>query len=325
MPSTFKIALLAAVALGFGGISANADTVLTLDRNFIEQYKDKLTIACDYSVDVAPAHAHPASEDADMHVAGHCTNVGLRMVAEIMNANSVSDAEEAVQKAQGTSARVQMVGAWRIWPEHAGTNAFVQFGQSENEISSSTNPPHVFEIHPITELNDKDLSSTLHFIAGYDSKSAEDAFQKYDSSPFQITPEKNGKVTMEMPMIGYNYVEFLMQLQPDSSTLAHPDDGTFVYARIRSDAGDVVANKVRVGFVKGSLPYSAEQTMAVGQCLKILGIPRLDLALVSWRLRQAQGQNPNQTNPDPSVLTWSMPYEMIAVGVDGAPSTCPDA
>jgi len=318
----FTAAVITCVVLG--SISAHADNVLTLHRTFIEQYKNRLTIACDYIVDAAPAHPHSAKEDADMHVAGRCSNVGLAMVAEIMNAASAPTAESVVQGAAGGSA-VPMVGVWRIWPEHAGNNEFDQLTTAGNAFTGSppTNPPHVFEIHPITTLNGTDITGTLHFIAGYDAKSPEDAFQKYDASPFQITVQPNSDVTMEMPMIGYNYVAFLMQLEPASSTLAQPADGAFVYARVYGDGGDVIANKVRVGFVKGSPPWAAEQTMTAGQCLKILGIPRLDLALVSWRLRQAEGLNPGQTRPDPSVLTWGMPYEMIAVGVDGTPTGCP--
>src|SRR5206468_1657585 len=128
------------------------------------------------------------------------------------------------------------------WPEHAGNNEFEQLGSAGDAFGGSppTNPPHVFEIHPITMLNGIDLTGTLQFISGYDPKSPEDAFQKYDSSPFRLTPEPNGTVRMEMPMIGYNYVEFSMQLQPADNTLARPDDGTFVYARVRSDTGDVI-------------------------------------------------------------------------------------
>jgi len=39
----------------------------------------------------------------------------------------------------------------------------------------------------------------------------------------------------------------------------------------------------------------------------VLGIPRVDLALVSWRARNAPKR--------PEVLTWNLPYEIIVVGV----------
>lgn len=47
--------------------------------------------------------------------------------------------------------------------------------------------------------------------------------------------------------------------------------------------------------------------MKEGDCQRVLGIPRLDLALVSWRARNAK------TNPD--ALTWNLPYEIIVVDI----------
>jgi hypothetical protein len=180
--------------------------------------------------------------------------------------------------------------------------------------NSPTNPPHVFEIHPITQLNGSDLSDSLHLIDGYDSKSPDDAFEHYESSTFQLSPAQNGRVAMRMQMVGYNYVHFVMQLIGKDATA---DDGEFVFAQIRNDTGEVLVNKLRVGFLKGSQPYTAEQSMGTGQCLKLLGIPRVDLALVSWRLKHAQA--------DPSILSWSLPYEMIAVGVDGNTASCSES
>jgi len=41
--------------------------------------------------------------------------------------------------------------------------------------------------------------------------------------------------------------------------------------------------------------------------LHVLGIPRIDLALVSWRVRNAGTR--------PEALRWDLPYEIIVVGV----------
>jgi hypothetical protein len=71
----------------------------------------------------------------------------------------------------------------------------------------------------------------------------------------------------------------------------------------------------RVGFVAGTAPGEKQKTLTVGDCMRVLGIPRVDLALVSFRLR----------NGAPDVLQWSLPYEIIAVGVfDDAPHPCGD-
>jgi hypothetical protein len=43
-----------------------------------------------------------------------------------------------------------------------------------------------------------------------------------------------------------------------------------------------------------------------GDRLPVLGTPRIDLALVSWRAKYAKDR--------PEVLNWNLPYEIIAVG-----------
>jgi hypothetical protein len=44
-----------------------------------------------------------------------------------------------------------------------------------------------------------------------------------------------------------------------------------------------------------------------GDTLVVMGMPRIDLALVSWRTRDADQQ--------PEALMWNLPYEVIVVGV----------
>jgi hypothetical protein len=80
-----------------------------------------------------------------------------------------------------------------------------------------------------------------------------------------------------------------------------------------------VARGVRVGFVEGSDPDKKQQQLNEGVCMKVLGIPRVDLALVSWRIE-------HKDNPDfPDALRWSLPYEIIAVGIFGdKPKPCGD-
>jgi hypothetical protein len=66
------------------------------------------------------------------------------------------------------------------------------------------------------------------------------------------------------------------------------------------------------GGVSGTL--MEQKTVKVGECILVLGIPRVDLALVSWRIRHGG-----------DALRWSLPYEIIAVGVyDDEPKECGD-
>jgi hypothetical protein len=167
----------------------------------------------------------------------------------------------------------------------------------------------VFEVHPLTKIWGIDLLDTLKIIAGYDYKQPDDAFQRYEASHFEIEP-MGDRVRLHMRMVGFNYVEFLMRL---TKRFDRQDDGEFVAAGIYTLDGELLVRDVRVGFVKGSEPDQKQQPLQVGQCIHLLGIPRVDLALVSWRLEHSTL---------PNVLKWSLPYEIIAVGVFDAPEEC---
>ena len=58
---------------------------------------------------------------------------------------------------------------------------------------------------------------------------------------------------------------------------------------------------------------AALQGLRAGQTLHIIGIPRVDLALISWRVSAAA--DPNQREKFPQVLNWSLPYERIVGAV----------
>jgi hypothetical protein len=292
---------------------AFADNVLELRSSFIEKYKNRLTITCDYTVDAAHKHPNPGSKDGDMHIAGRCSEVGLHMVAEIQNAKTAPEAMAEVHRVEGAETTIPVTGVWRIWPEHAGNFDHIQQVGAGPEWTDPppTNPPHVFEIHPVTQLAGHDLLPTLKAIPGFDPHAADEAFQRYESASFEMAVAPKSHVRMHMQMVGYNYVTFVMELVARDRVAP---DGEFVYAAIRSTDGDVLAHKKRIGFVKDSEPYRTEQSMTVGQCVTLLGIPRLDLALVSWRAGHAKS--------NPAALKWSFPYEMVAVAVSGAPTDC---
>lgn len=307
-----------AILIGFAACAiattAYGDTVLELRPAFIEKYKDRLTIDCPYLVDAAHKRPNPPAKDGDMHIAGRCPEVGLHIVAEIQNAGKEDAAVNAVHDAEGTGHSVQVVGVWRIWPEHGGNETHVQASGAGPEWTDAppTNPPHVFEIHPVTEFNGIDLIGSLKPVDGFDAHTADESFQAYEASNFGLSTN-HGKVQMTMRMVGFNYVNFVMQLLDHEKTAS---DGEFVYGAIRDDNNELLVNKRRIGFVKGSEPFAVEQAMTKGQCVKLLGIPRVDLALVSWRMSHAKSR--------PEVLKWGMPYEIIAVGVEGQPFDCGD-
>jgi hypothetical protein len=93
------------------------------------------------------------------------------------------------------------------------------------------------------------------------------------------------------------------------------EDGEFVSGGVYApDDEELIVHDRRMGFVTGTAPDEKQKRMVVGQCILVLGIPRVDLALVSWRIRHGG-----------DALQWSIPYEMIIVGVyDDEPKECGD-
>ena len=302
----------AVVVLIFSAQSALAEEILELNKSFIEKYKNTLTISVHYFVDAAHKHANTPKKDGDLHIAGRASEIGLATVAEIQNAKSVPDAVDLVHSAEASGQAIPLSGVWRIWPEHGGdTNHIQQVGPgSPFEGTPPTNPPHVFEIHPVLKIEAQDLSGTLHPIQGFDEKKADQAFQRYESGSFEIIPSGD-RVRMRMRMVGFNYVKFLMKVRKRFHRVA---DGEFISASIYADDGELLVRDRRVGFVAGTAPDEKQKTAKVGECFLVLGIPRVDLALVSWRITRGG-----------DALRWSLPYEIVAVGVyDDAPEPCGD-
>lgn len=302
---SFAASALAFALLGIA-LPAGAEIQLTLRNSFIEKYKNRTSIEDECVVDHSKGKANPASKDGDMHVAVRCPKeIALPLVAEIMNAKDHQDAIDLSKTAEADGAKVTIKGAWRIWNEHAGDQTFRQgtaVAKAEN-----TNPDHVFEIHPVTEFGPIDVRASFKPIDGYAAKRAEDAFHRYENTRAKII---RGKTTTRIvsPGLGYNYVEFQMQLNEKPFPV---QDGSFAYTKVRDWDGELIHRKKRMVFVKDTPPEVAVRDKGAGDCLRVLGIPRLDLALVSWRARNAK------TNPE--VLTWNLPYEIIVVGVYDSP------
>ena len=214
------------IPIGFGryclngfDCSARAEIEIELQNDFIDHYMDRATIDVNYVVDKAHPRPNTAKKDGDMHVAGRAEEVKLPCVAEIMNAKDERDAVDVVHDVEGTGKTVPLSGAWRVWCEHGGNSRQVQ--GEHLEPFDTTNPPHVFEIHPITKLKNLSLLDSLREIKGYEPKEAHAAFVVYENLPCEI--ERHGDdTTIRTRMAGYNYVEFAVRLSSDDEKA---DDG----------------------------------------------------------------------------------------------------
>ena len=282
-----------------------AEVEIVLKNSFIEAFKHRAIINVNYIIDKAHASPNSPAKDGDMHVAGRADEIGLPVVAEIMNAKFHRDAVDLVHQLEGTGQTVQMSGAWRIWTEHAGIARQVQ-GQPLQPFDT-TNPDHVFQIHPVTQIGDISLFGSFIPIEGYTPKEAHAAFQAYESLPSQIKVNKQQQTTSIVTgMGGFNYVEFILELSEEGTGFEVPG-GRFVMAGVRDMDDELLVRNRRMVFVKGTPPELKVRTLNKGDKMHVLGMPRIDLALVSWRVRNSAAR--------PEVLTWTLPYEIIVVGV----------
>lgn len=129
---------------------------------------------------------------------------------------------------------------------------------------------------------------------------------KYEGMSSRIRSNSAKKTTtITTRMAGYNYVEFIMEITDE--TQHEVADGRMVFATVRDLDGETLVRKRRMVFVKDTPPEVLVKTLKKGARVHVLGMPRIDLALVSWRVRNSAAR--------PEVLTWRLPYEIIVVGV----------
>ena len=284
-------------------VAVSAQIEITLKNSFIEKFKNRVTVDTTFTVDKAHAKPNPPKKDADLHIAGRAPEIGLPIVAEIMNAKDEDAAVDLIHNVEGTNQTIKLSGAWRLWCEHGGESQQIQGTQLDP--FTTTNPDHVFEIHPITSLNGQSVTRSLKPIKGFPTKDAETAFMSYENKRSQIISNGVKKTTTIITsMGGFNYVEFKIEIIDD---LFAVPDGTLVFAKVLDLDDEVLVQKRRMVFVKDSEPEKAVKKLHKGDIMHVLGVPRINLALVSYRRTHAKTQ--------PGILTWNLPYEMLIVGV----------
>jgi len=285
-----------------GNGQTGKDIVITLKNKFINDYKLRATIDTDFTVDM-PGKINPPSKDGDMHASGRAKEVGLPIVAELMNAKDMKEGVKALKDAKENGDPIKVSGAWRLWCEHAGGARQIQ-GKALLPFKTS-NPDHVFEIHPITKIGTMSTLESIKVIEGFKPKDAHAAFVHYENVRCRIEPGAT-TTTIRTGMAGYNYVKFVIEPLEKPSDHKVVKDGRFVMCRVRDLDDELVVRRVRMVFIKGTKPEEAIRNVEMNGRLVVLGLPRINLSLVAWRAQQ------KGTNDD--ALTWGLPYEMIIVG-----------
>jgi hypothetical protein len=274
----------------------------TLLRSFVEAYKDRVTIAAHFTVDHASGGPVPSIFDGDMHFAGRAPEIGLRTVSEIVNAAHEDRAIAVVERASKRHGTLSITGAWRLWPEHAlGAPEFQ--GRPAAPLENAY-PDHVFEIHPVTELDGIDLLETLHTVEGYRAGSAKRTFGLYQEAKLRLwaTPTT---VTLDTPPSLYNDVHFLMEIT--GSRQESVEGGRFVTGSALDTDGNLLVEGLRMVFVTGSAPERAVSRLRRGDRLHVYGLPRLSFAEVSRRIQVAGNSGAPIDGP--------LPYEIVVLGV----------
>jgi hypothetical protein len=176
---------------------------VTLNRHFVNQIKDRATMAIQFEIDVHLRSPHSISSggnDGDLPMAGRAPEVKLPVVAEIMNARKERASIELLNKTPpGQSVGVE--GAWRIWFEHPSQEEQTQ--GDPVDLPTASNPEHVFEIHPVTSIGGEHILDSLVEIPGYQSYPASLAFPVYDLlTASVIASAETIKISSET--VGYN-------------------------------------------------------------------------------------------------------------------------
>ena len=290
------IAVIVPCVVRAGGVT------IVLSNRFINTYANRATI--DATVDIAYAAQRPHSNatDGDEHASRNVKKIGLVTVVEIMNAREPDERNAVAELGEGGNKTVSIVGFWRLWPEHAGAADFVQSDEAD-EITN-TNPPHVFEIHPVLTIDGIPVEHSLQPIADYPVSNAADAFAHYDAARCEISRSLT-TTTISTKQLGNNYVAFELAFT-DESTLKPTDDGGYeFFGEVRDPrTHSVLEPKVRMIAAPGTSIKTHIAKIRPGDTLVVWGIPRIDLSLVGYRAKH------------PTAAHWSLPYEMMLVGIE---------
>jgi hypothetical protein len=288
--------------IAVNGKFAPKQVEITIHKSFIEKYKNRVQIHATFTVDKAMETPSLDAVDGDLHFAGRSPQVALPVVAEIANAIYYKSAVDLVHGAEASGKTLEVTGVWRIWPEHAGS-AVEEQGKTLPALTTNT-PDHVFEIHPVTEIEDVDLRGTFTVVKGFTPGGAQRTFEIYQKAPVTLTIKADAiSIVTETGL--YNDAEFIMQIGDSGQKVV--SDGRFVFSAALDLDGKVVAPNLRMVFAKGTPPELAVRHLKSGDRLHVYAIPRFDFADISRRVRE----HPR----DSTLLKQPLPYEMIILGV----------
>jgi hypothetical protein len=275
---------------------------MELDKSFLEAFKDRVTIDATFEVDKAMKVPSEPALDGDLHFAGRTPQVALLTVAELANAALFPKAVALVRQADSTNKPLSITGVWRLWPEHSGSSKIEQ-GKPVGP-PDTYRPNHVFEIHPVTRVGRVSLLDAFVPVKGFSPGDAQETFPIYEKTVCKLLV-KATTISIVTRKGLYNDVEFVMEIADNRPQIVA--DGRFVMATALDMKGGVVAEHVRMVFMKGTAPERAVRGLRKGARLHVFGMPRVSFAEVLRRVHDSA--------TDPNQLTRSIPYELVVMGV----------
>ncbi len=290
--------------------------IIELDNAFIEKYQNTATIESAFTI-VKLSSVHPPASDGEVHIGGWAEAAGLATVAEVMNAATTgTKARLAFAQARADGTKVTATGAWRIWCEHGGTTpqlaAIGPKPSGDLPGVAPSNPDHVFEIHPVTSVKvgaqTTSATEAIGATPGFTPHEASKAFlQGYEKLASKITRQAGNRTRIVTEVSAFNFTQFVFRFDEAAVKL---DDGHAAIGSIYDTDGELLVRSRRVVFVAGTAADDVAKATKKGDRVQLIGIPRLSLKLVKYRLdHQDELKTSHGTDP----LEWRLPYEMIAV------------
>jgi hypothetical protein len=293
-----KLAQIPAIQEQLRHIESLVGPGVTLNNEFISRYGNRTTIDTKLTIDMV-GKVLPTSQSGGIHVAAREPSLGFVVVANIMNAKDEDAAIDALRRAGGANTPIAVSGVWRLWFVHSSD---VQIQGGQQPPAASSNPDHVLEVHPVTQVDKLTTARSFHPIEGYKPKDAVAAFSRFESLPAKIVRGPR-QTTITSASAGYNYVEFLLEVAEEPQQL---EDGWVVLGRALDLQGNKLTEKRRMLFVKGTPPADKLKGLRVGTRIRVIGMPRIDLAAVS-----ADSSRPRAEADAPDT---KLPYEIVIVG-----------
>jgi hypothetical protein len=314
---TYKSALRALLTLLVLATSVPAqEFTLELDNNFVRAHHNRVAVDVRFTVVGAQTNAHSPAKDGEVHISGTAvfagTNrpLGFATVAEIMLAQQYEGPSGHLQfiANEGRANRpVRLRGVWRLWGEH-GDRLFRQGTfPAPSTWNPRTNPPHIFEIHPVTHLEREGRTISFlddfRFLPGFTDvtrvQRTRGAFGLFERMTCRIEPgQRTTRLTGSRQQ--YNFVGFVAELRgrPEPTPSG---DGVFIRADIFDQAGrgvrgaEPLARDVRLVFTAGTSPEAELRRIRGDGRMRLVGFARISLTPVNEAIasgRRFEGKFP---------------------------------